>query len=100
MYDISQRPHNGHTKEGYAQEHNVKDSNTECVGQPDASTVHDPGVWVHLTVCHTHVHSGLEGGKKGKVILETKPPLLIQVLQFFFLPLTYSTIIIIIYANN
>lgn len=60
VYDISQRPHHWHTKEGYAQEHNVKDSNTKCIGQPDASTVHDPGVWVHLTVCHTHIHSGLK----------------------------------------
>lgn len=59
VYDISESPHHWHTEEGNAQEHNVKYSDTQCIGQPDPSTVHDPCIWVHLTVCHTHIHSGL-----------------------------------------
>lgn len=63
MNDVGQRPDHGHAEEGHAQEHDVKDPNTERVGQPDASAVHDPGVWVHLAVCHTHIHSGLKEKK-------------------------------------
>lgn len=64
VYDVGERPHHGHAEEGDAQEHDVKHSNTESVGQPDASTVHDPRVRVHLTMCHTHIHFGLRRKKK------------------------------------
>lgn len=57
--DVGQSPHHGNAEEGYAEEHDVENPDPEGIGQPDAPTVHHPGVWVHLTVCHTHVHPGL-----------------------------------------
>lgn len=59
MYDVGESPHHRHAEEGDTQQHDVKDPHAEGVRQPDPPTVHDPGVGVHLTVCHTHVHSGL-----------------------------------------
>lgn len=62
--DVGESPHHRHTEEGDAKQHDVKDSNAKSVGKPDPPTVHDPGVGVHLTVCHTHVHSSLRAEKK------------------------------------
>lgn len=56
VYNICESPHHRYTEEGYAQEHNVKHSNTEGIGQPDPSTVHDPSVGVHLTVRYANIH--------------------------------------------
>lgn len=60
VYDVGEGPHHRHAEEGDAQQHDVKDPDAERIRQPDPPTVHDPGVGVHLTVCHTYVHSGLE----------------------------------------
>lgn len=59
VYDVGESPHHRHAEEGDAEQHDVKDADAERVGQPDPPAVHDPSVGVHLTVCHTHVHSGL-----------------------------------------
>lgn len=83
VYDISQRPNHWHAEEGYAQEHNVKDSDTERVGQPDASTVHDPGVWVHLTVCHPYIHSGLKEEKHMLMTMSMIKGLVLQKFLFY-----------------
>lgn len=56
VYNICESPHHRYTEEGYAQEHNVKHSNTEGIGEPDPSTVHDPSVGVHLTVRYANIH--------------------------------------------
>ncbi len=90
--DICESPHHRHAEEGYAQEHNVKYSNTERVGQPDPPTVHDPSVWVHLTVCHTHVHSGLWTQNKCIYIYYTTYTSVKHV-SFAFLPHKLSFII-------
>lgn len=69
VYDVGESPHHRHAEEGNAQQHDVKYSDAERVGQPDPPTVHDPSVGVHLTVCHTHIHFGLGTEKAHNYLL-------------------------------
>lgn len=54
--DVGEGPHQLDTEEGDTEEDDVQSAHPQSVGQPDPTTVHDPRVWIHLTVCHAHVH--------------------------------------------
>lgn len=58
MDEIGEGPDHRYAGEGNAKQYDVQEANSKDVGEPDPSTVHHPGVGVHLAVCCAHIHDG------------------------------------------
>lgn len=56
MNDVGQSPRHGDTEERNAEKNDVKHSNSQSVGQPHSTTVHNPSVRIDLAVSNTHIH--------------------------------------------
>lgn len=60
--DVGKSPNHRDAEEGDAQEYDMQQANSKDVGQPDAPAVHDTGVGIHLAVCCSHIHVGIQMG--------------------------------------